>query len=189
MTDDVPPSVKIFFPESEPVWPKACKAKASVQLNRIDQIAILVNDIDDAIEYYGAAFGWGPFYIGYVENQLQYKGQLSDVKLKLAFVLVGGIEIELLQPIEGDTPHHDHLRERGEGLLHLRLATEDINAALAQLADQGIEPIFGYKTNDKWVNVYVNSDQKFGARAELILNQNELGKLLNSLDYSWNKVE
>lgn len=165
MTDRIPPSVKAFFPESKPIWPQSSIRKP---LTHINQLSIVVRDVDAAIDYFGATFGWGPFYIGEASRRLPYKGEMSEINLRLAFTLVGDLEIELLQPLSGHSPHMDHLNRHGEGLLHIRFATDDIEAALAHLATQDIRPTLIYTHNNELLNVYVDSDKQFGVRVELI---------------------
>jgi catechol 2,3-dioxygenase-like lactoylglutathione lyase family enzyme len=173
--DNRPPSVKAFFPSTEPTWPQSVKAGA---LDHIDQISILVRDIDAAIEYFGAAFGWAPFYIVTINDKGSYKNQFSSYCLKAAFCLVGNLEIELLQLIEGYTPHVDHLREKGEGFFHLRLKSNDMDSDLAHLAEQGIHSIWDYVIDGELVNAYTDSHLRFGVRTELIRSPEELSELV-----------
>jgi methylmalonyl-CoA/ethylmalonyl-CoA epimerase len=170
-----PPSVKTFFPSALPTWPKSVKAGA---LNHIDQISIVVRDIDAAIEYFGAAFGWAPFYVVAINDKGLYKNQLSNYCLKAAFCLVGDLEIELLQLVDGYTPHVDHLREKGEGIFHLRLKTNDIDGDLAHLAEQGIHSIWDYVIDESIVNAYTDSHLRFGVRTELIRSDKQMSELV-----------
>jgi methylmalonyl-CoA/ethylmalonyl-CoA epimerase len=57
------------------------------------------------------------------------------------FLDFGGGHIELLEPLSEDSPITRALDKRGEGIHHLCLAVDDIEAALARLAARGIEPI------------------------------------------------
>lgn len=170
----LPPSVQAFFPDAKPVWPKSSNER---KLTNINQLSIVVHNVDAAIEYFGAAFGWGPFHIGEASRKMPYKGGVSEINLRLAFTMVGDLEVELLQPISGSSPHMDHLQARGEGLLHIRIATHDIEAALQHLATLDIKPTLAYSHGDRLLNVYVDSDRHFGVRIELILNDAELERL------------
>ena len=179
----LPPSVKVFFPDAQPIFPKAWSASRKPLV--VDQIAIVVHDIEASIEKFGAAFNWGPFFIGYGEDTIPYRGELTSYRVKLAFVQVGDMEVELLQPLRGKTPHHEVLAERGEGLLHLRLVTDSVEESLAHLAALGIEPIFGYKAHGKWVNVYVDSHEFCGVRTELFPGSSTISQVMQSLSYDW----
>jgi hypothetical protein len=174
----VPPSVTAFFPDARPVWPAS--APAGQPLDRIDQIAILVADRDAAIDYFGAAFGWGPFYPATARGHCKYQGRPVSFELALAFTLVGDIELELVQPLTADNPYHDHLREAGEGIFHLRFATDAIEPHLQRLGALGIEPIFGWHEG-QWLSVNLDSHQRFGVRSELILQPEKLAQVLAAL--------
>lgn len=172
--DRIPPSVKAFFPNAKPVWPQYGSPKP---LTNINQLAIVVSNIEKAIEYFGAVFGWGPFYIVEAGREVPYKGEMSEINLRLAFTMVGPLEIELLQPLSGNSPHMEHLRRYGEGLLHIRFATEDMSGTLAHLATQDIRPTLIYTNEGELLNVYVDSDKTFGVRAELVHTDDVLSKM------------
>lgn len=59
------------------------------------------------------------------------------------FLDLGGSHIELLEPLAADSPIARAIEKRGEGLHHLSLAVDDIDAVLARLAARGIEPVGG----------------------------------------------
>jgi hypothetical protein len=172
--DRIPPSVTAFFPNSKPVWPKSSSPKP---LTSINQLAIVVSNIEKAIEYFGAAFGWGPFYVVEAGCRVPYKGEMSEINLRLAFTMVGSLEVELLQPLSGSSPHMEHLNRHGEGLLHIRFATEDMEGTLAHLATLDIRPTLSYTNEDELLNVYVDSDKAFGVRAELIHTDDVLSRM------------
>jgi len=147
------------------------KDKASgVKLPPVEQVGIVVEDVEKAVEYYGSTFGWGPFNVSEVELKgCIYRGQLSDCKLKMAFAQSGPVEIELIQVLEGETPHTEFLREKGEGLHHLRFRVDDLDAVLAKWAGEGIEPIWQHSMPEIGISwAYVNTDAIGGVMAELI---------------------
>jgi methylmalonyl-CoA/ethylmalonyl-CoA epimerase len=59
------------------------------------------------------------------------------------FLDVGGGHLELLEPLGEDSPIAKHIEKRGEGLHHLCLRVDDLEAVLAQLAARGVEPVGG----------------------------------------------
>jgi methylmalonyl-CoA/ethylmalonyl-CoA epimerase len=141
-----------------------------VKLPPVDQIGIVVKDIDRAIEYYSSTFGWGPFRVREREMKgFTYRGKIGDCRLKLALARSGSIEIELIQVLEGETPHTEFLREKGEGVQHLRCSVDDIDNMLAELAKEGIEPVFHQSLPQFGVSwAYLNSDKIGGVMLELI---------------------
>ena len=141
-----------------------------VKLPPVEQIGFVVKDIDKAIEFYSSVFGWGPFRV--YESEMKgftYRGQKGDCRLKTAFAKSGPIEIELIQVLEGETPHTEFLREKGEGLQHLRFHVDDIDAMLTELAKEGIEPVWHHRLPEFGIAfAYLNTDKIGGVTLELI---------------------
>lgn len=141
-----------------------------VKLPPVEQIGIVVKDMDRAIEYYTSTFGWGPFNVQELEMKgATYRGQQCDCRLKLAFAHSGPIEIELIQVVEGETPYTEFLREKGEGVQHLRFNVDDLDGVLAELAKDGIEPVFHHSYPEVGISfAYLNTDRIGGVMFELI---------------------
>ena len=100
-------------------------------ITRIDHIGIAVNNIDAALKVYRDALGLEVTHIADEPEQ----------KVKVAFLPRGGSEIELLEPYPGDGPVRKFMDKRGEGIHHICLEVEDIEASLAQLAASGVQLI------------------------------------------------
>jgi methylmalonyl-CoA epimerase len=98
---------------------------------RIDHIGIVVRDLQEALKVYEEALG------------LPLKGiaEVPDQKVRVAFLPVGESNLELVQPITEDTGIYKYLANRGEGIHHICIDVEDIEAALAQLQDHGVQLI------------------------------------------------
>ena len=71
-----------------------------------------------------------------------YRGEEIRCTLKIAVNNDNPIEIELIQVLEGETPHTEHLREHGEGLHHIRFRVSDIEPKIAELKAAGYEKTF-----------------------------------------------
>jgi methylmalonyl-CoA epimerase len=65
--------------------------------------------------------------------------------VRVSFLALGGVRIELLEPLDPDAPAGvaRFLRERGGGVHHLAFEAEDLEAALASLGAAGIMPVGG----------------------------------------------
>jgi methylmalonyl-CoA/ethylmalonyl-CoA epimerase len=89
----------------------------------ISQIAIVVRDIDEALERYHRALGWGPW------NVYEHKppalhhtflhGKPTEFTMIGAETHVGPIVVELLQPENGPSIYKEWLDAHGEGLHHI----------------------------------------------------------------------
>jgi len=114
---------------------------AKLGLGPIDQVSYVVEDLERALPRYEALFG--PFEVG--ESPLAdctIRGVQADCKLKLAVNNAGPVEIELIQVVEGDTSHSEHLRTHGEGLHHVRFRVQGLDEKLEELAREGFETVF-----------------------------------------------
>lgn len=139
-----------------------------VKLPPVEQIGIVVKDVDKAIEFYSSIFGWGPFHVREANMEgFTYRGKKGSCRLKIALAKSGPIEIELIQVLKGETPHTEFLRERGEGLQHLRFRVDDLDATLPELAKEGIYPVFHQRVAPGVAFAYINSDKIGGVMFEL----------------------
>jgi 4-hydroxyphenylpyruvate dioxygenase-like putative hemolysin len=140
----------------------------AVRLPPVEQIGIVVRDVDQAVEYFTSTFGWGPFKIREGEQKgFTYDGRTGDCRLKMAFARSGNVEIELIQVLEGETPHSDFLRRHGEGMQHLRFRVDDCEGMLAALAKEGVEPLWSQKFPGIAAFAYMKTDKTSGLMVEL----------------------
>lgn len=58
--------------------------------------------------------------------------------LRIAFIPVGDVLLELIEPLTDDGFNADWLRERGEGLQHVAFRVGDLEAAMAALRARGV---------------------------------------------------
>lgn len=97
---------------------------------RIDHVAIIVRDIEQALVFYRDTLGIPP-------------GEITDVpteEVRIAFLPMGGpggSEIELVQPTSPTSSLARYLEKRGEGLHHICLEVDDIDAALSDMQMKG----------------------------------------------------
>jgi methylmalonyl-CoA/ethylmalonyl-CoA epimerase len=89
----------------------------------ISQIAIVVRNIDEALERYHRALGWGPWNIYEHKppalHDTYLHGQPTEFTMLGAETHVGEIVVELLQPVDGPSIYKEWLDEHGEGLHHI----------------------------------------------------------------------
>ncbi len=89
----------------------------------ISQIAIVVRDIDDALEKYTRFLGWGPWSVYEHKppslHDTFLHGEPTSYTMIGAETHVGPIVVELLQPAEGPSIYKEWLDDHGEGLHHI----------------------------------------------------------------------
>lgn len=99
-------------------------------LKRIDHIAIIVRSIEQALVFYRNTLGITPSEIKEVPTE----------QVRIAFLPMGGpggSEIELIEPTTPDSSLSKFLERRGEGLHHICLEVENIDAALQEMQEKG----------------------------------------------------
>jgi methylmalonyl-CoA/ethylmalonyl-CoA epimerase len=67
--------------------------------------------------------------------------EVAEQKVKVAFFPLGDTEIELLESTSPDGPIAKYIEKNGEGLQHLALRVDNLEAALAELKEKGIRLI------------------------------------------------
>ena len=63
--------------------------------------------------------------------------EVIEQGVKVAFLPVGETRLELLEPIDAESPVARHLERRGAGLHHICIRVEDIRGAMQSLAADG----------------------------------------------------
>lgn len=112
----------------------------------LDQIGIVVNDVVAFTQQLTRLFGLGPFRIFEwplegVDPKATYHGQPGNYRLLLAFATVGKIQLEIVQPLEGQNIYSDFLRDHGPGMHHFRLTIPEFDNAVKSMKAAGIENI------------------------------------------------
>ncbi|MCK6513118.1 methylmalonyl-CoA epimerase [Myxococcota bacterium] len=97
-------------------------------IKKLDHIAIAVRNIETASKFYTEHLGLS---IAKIE-------EVPTEKVRVAFIQVGDIWIELLEPTAEDSPISKFLDKRGEGLHHLCLQTHDIQESITNLHQHGV---------------------------------------------------
>ena len=114
-----------------------------VELKRPVQIGIVVRDLDRATQLLSSLFGIGPFsfieWPNRPDSKYYYRGKEEHIKIRQAFVQVGPLELELVQPIEGErNAYHQFLEQKGGGIHHVLFEVDDIEPVLGGLAREGV---------------------------------------------------
>ena len=101
------------------------------RITKINHIAVAINDIDSSLTFWRDALGL----------ELAELRDVPAESAQIAFLPIGGTEVELVQPTTDDSGLAKYIEKRGQGLHHLCLETDDIEAMMAQLKEKGIQLI------------------------------------------------
>src|SRR5579863_5276156 len=106
-------------------------------LTRIDHVGIACRDLDRTVGLYQATFG-----LEVVSMEVVSEQGVREAMLRVGSSAAAGPGyVQLLEPLEDDTPVGRFLARRGEGLHHVGYGVSDIGSALTQIAGTGIRLI------------------------------------------------
>lgn len=98
---------------------------------KIDHIGIAVENIDEILNFYRLKLG------------LEFTGTeyIEDQQVKTAFLKIGDMNLELLEPTGDDSPVRKFLTSGKKGIHHIAVEVDNILKALDHLKGQGVRLI------------------------------------------------
>jgi len=102
-----------------------------MEILKIDHLGIAVNSVDDGKKFWSEVLG------------LKFEGAetVAEQKVTTAFFPVGESEVELLESTSPDGPVAKFIEKKGTGFQHVAFRVADIEAALEELKEKGIQLI------------------------------------------------
>jgi methylmalonyl-CoA/ethylmalonyl-CoA epimerase len=100
-------------------------------VGRVHHIAVVVRAMDEALGFYRDTLGLAPGPVVPIPSD----------RVRIAFLPVGEVKLELVEPTDDTTGVARFLAGRGEGFHHVCFEVPDISAALTRLGLDGVELI------------------------------------------------
>lgn len=97
----------------------------------VDHIGIAVKSIDESLKFWEETLG---IHCHGVE-------EVAEQKVKTAFLPMGDTEVELLEGTSEESPVSKFIAAKGEGIHHLAIRVENLEAALEELKAKGVRLI------------------------------------------------
>lgn len=127
-------------------------------LKNADQIGIIVADLDAFIKAMDEFLGLRGFeIIDYpppeIDAETTYYEQPSDFKVRMAFRNFDKFQLEVIQPVDGQSVFKDFLEKNGPGLHHIRFTAQEFDRICEDLISVGIQRIAsgrGAHGSSKW---------------------------------------
>ena len=140
---------------------------------QVCQIGLVVHDIEKSLDGYCEVFGIPRPQVRitdeYELSKAVYRGQPTKARAKLAFIDMGQVQIELIEPIGEPSTWKEILDEKGAGVHHIAFVIKDTDQVVKNLAEkkmalaqQGHYPGGMYS--------YIDSVEKLGVTLELLEN-------------------
>lgn len=96
-------------------------------LTEIDHVAIAVNDLDAAVDYYQRVYG----------AKVDHREKVEKDGVEEALLKVADSYVQLLMPTRDDSPVAKFLQTKGEGLHHIGYRVDNCLAALTRVKSEG----------------------------------------------------
>ncbi len=93
----------------------------------IDHVGIAVKDLGVALDRWGALLG----------PPVAPPEEVVSNRVRVSFLGSGASHVELLEPLDADSPVARFLVQRGEGIHHLAFRVSDVDRTLAEVAARG----------------------------------------------------
>ena len=117
--------------------------------DNIVQIGVVVRNAEETAMNYRTLLGLDDWQINYVDTRAGIGGNFHrankpiEAKAKIAWMNIGNVELELIEPQDDDSAYARFLREKGPGIHHVMFSTSDYDECAQAMADHQIEVIGG----------------------------------------------
>ena len=102
-------------------------------INKIDHIAIAVQNLESALETFQNVLGCAPGAVTIEE--------VASENVRVAFITVGESKIELLEPMSDQSPIAKFLAKNGDGMHNIAFQTDDIEQETERLSSLNLHPL------------------------------------------------
>jgi len=134
---------------------------------KVDQLGFVYNDIEKQAKIFESLFNVPKFAILPETMEIvKYRGKDGEVTTKIAISRQFNTQIELIQPISGESIHKEFLDKGREGLHHISFYVENIETYIKFFEKQGLEMVY-YGSIGKQVYAYFDTEEALGMFLEV----------------------
>jgi methylmalonyl-CoA/ethylmalonyl-CoA epimerase len=123
-------------------------------LRRLDHVAVLVRSTNEALRFYSGRLGLA----------VASSEEIESPHVRLTYLDAGNAYVQLVEPLDSDSPLARSLDDHGEGLHHICFGVDDVPAAAAALSDPGAKVTLG--SGRGRVSAFVAAEESNGVRVE-----------------------
>ncbi len=151
-------------------------SKPNLGSTTLKQVALVVKDMDTAIQRWAAVLGVDPptpfTTAPGADVQMTYRGQPSNAQCKLAFFNLGPVQLELIEPLGPPSTWQEGLDQHGESVHHLAFAVEGMQHSVDFLKAHDI-PMVQRGDMGEGQYAYFDAEDTLGVTLELLENKRE----------------
>jgi len=123
-------------------------------IRRLDHVALIVVDTEAALL----------FYRDYLKLRVASSEEIPVPHVRLTYLDLGNAYLQLVEPLDDDSPMAVSLAESGEGFHHICFGVDDVPEAVATMSDDGAQIVLG--SGRGRVSSFVVTSKSHGARLE-----------------------
>jgi methylmalonyl-CoA/ethylmalonyl-CoA epimerase len=139
----------------------------------ITQVSLAVRNLEETMEQYWRVFGWSGWHVfdhrPPVHHRTELRGKPVHYTLKGAEVMVGSLNFELLEPVDGPSLWKERIETVGEGIASIAVmfqTREEGEAVKAEFERRGMPVTMKAEIGDHIEYYYVDSEPQFGCSIE-----------------------
>ncbi|NLE08157.1 MAG: hypothetical protein GX631_02730 [Dehalococcoidales bacterium] len=123
----------------------------------LTQIGVVVSDVEKTIDRL-SLLGIGPFNrLNLPPDRIEYfRGKEMAAEFDIRNTMLGNVQLELIEPLKGDSPHMEFLRTKGEGIQHVMYLVDDLSETVNALTAKGVEILLDARSPEGKGIVYVD---------------------------------
>lgn len=112
----------------------------------LTQVGVVVKDVEKVVQRLGE-LGIGPFenMVLPPEREEYFRDKRMYAEFDIRGTRMGNVQLELIQPLEGDSPHKEFLETKGEGIQHVMYQVDNLEDTVKELTDKGVEVLLKAK--------------------------------------------
>lgn len=112
----------------------------------LTQVGVVVRDVEKVVERLGE-LGMGPFQKMVLppEREEYFRKDRMYAEFDIRGTRMGNVQLELIQPLTGDSPHREFLETKGEGIQHVMYQVDNLEETVKKLTDKGVEVLLRAK--------------------------------------------
>lgn len=137
------------------------------------QVAIVTRNAEATAKQWAAVLGVPVPKINLTrpghEVKVVYRGKPSSGQAKLAFIQLGQVALEIIEPVGEATSWREFLDRHGEGVQHIAFQVTDLDGSLRRMERLGLPVLHrGRYDSDNGTYVYLDSEKALGVTLELL---------------------
>jgi methylmalonyl-CoA epimerase len=127
------------------------------RIKNLDHFAHAVNNLDEAITFWTENFG----------TKVKSQAVLEAVGLKNTMIDVGNTQIELIEPLEGETVVRGWLERNGQGVYLVTFEVEDLLEGVKTLREKGWRIIEAWGPLEETMACFIHPKNAMGVYIQM----------------------